>query len=105
MRRSRMFPTSSRAVRELCKTWKRDSAQSCSLPTRMRHCRAVPKVTFIGAGSVEFTRNVVTDLCGYPELAGNLHLALHDISPGRLAFAEELTRQIVAQTGAGARVT
>jgi alpha-galactosidase len=65
----------------------------------------VPKVTFIGAGSVEFTRNVVTDLCGYPELAGNLHLALHDISPERLAFAEALTRQIVAQTGAGARVT
>jgi alpha-galactosidase len=65
----------------------------------------VPKVAFIGAGSVEFTRNVVTDLCGYPELAGNLHLALHDISPARLAFAEALTRQIVAQTGAGAQVT
>ena len=65
----------------------------------------MPKVAFIGAGSVEFTRNVVTDLCGYPELAGSLHLALHDISPARLAFAESLTRQIVAQTGAGARVT
>src|ERR1700759_804290 len=28
------------------------------------------KVTFVGAGSVEFTRNVVTDLCSYPEFAG-----------------------------------
>ena len=27
-------------------------------------------VTFVGAGSVEFTRNVVTDLCGYPEFRG-----------------------------------
>ena len=71
----------------------------------MQHCRAVIKVAFIGAGSIEFTRNVVTDLCSYPELAGNLHLALHDISPDRLAFAEALTRQIVAQTGAGATVT
>jgi len=59
----------------------------------MQHCRAVIKVAFIGAGSIEFTRNVVTDLCGYPELAGDLHLALHDISPDRLAFAEVLDQQ------------
>ncbi|HUA42442.1 MAG TPA: alpha-glucosidase/alpha-galactosidase [Streptosporangiaceae bacterium] len=63
-------------------------------------------VAFIGAGSIEFTRNVVTDLCSYPELAeSGLHLALHDISPERLAFAEALTRQLVAQTGAKATVT
>ncbi len=71
----------------------------------MRHCRAVIKVAFIGAGSIEFTRNVVTDLCSYPELAGDVHFALHDISPERLAFAAALTRQIVAQTGAGATVS
>jgi len=63
-------------------------------------------VAFIGAGSVEFTRNVVTDLCSYPELSEpGLHLALHDISPDRLAFAEELTHRLVAQTGANATVT
>jgi alpha-galactosidase len=71
----------------------------------MQHCRAVVKVAFIGAGSIEFTRNVVTDLCSYPELAGGLHLALHDISPERLEFAEALTRRIVAQTGASAEVS
>jgi alpha-galactosidase len=65
----------------------------------------VIKVAFIGAGSVEFTRNVVTDLCGYPELAGRLELALHDISPDRLAHADALARAIVAESGAGARVT
>jgi alpha-galactosidase len=65
----------------------------------------VVKIAFIGAGSIEFTRNVVTDLCGYPELAGQLHFALHDISPDRLAFAEALTRQIVAQTGTTAQVS
>ena len=56
------------------------------------------KVTFVGAGSVEFTRNVVTDLCSYPEFRGGLHLSLYDISAERLEFAASLARQIVTQT-------
>jgi alpha-galactosidase len=71
----------------------------------MEHFRAVTKVAFIGAGSIEFTRNVVTDLCGYPELAGQLQLSLYDISAERLDFARRLVNRIVAQTGAGAVVT
>ena len=62
-------------------------------------------VTFVGAGSIEFTRNVVTDLCGYPEFRCGLRLALYDISPERLAHAERLARRISAQAGAGAEVT
>jgi alpha-galactosidase len=65
----------------------------------------VIKVTFVGAGSIEFTRNVVTDLCSYPEFHGRLHLSLYDISAGRLAHAERLARRIAAQTGCGAEVT
>jgi alpha-galactosidase len=71
----------------------------------MEHYRAVIKVTFIGAGSIEFTRNVVTDLCSYPEFRGGLHLALYDISAERLAHAERLATRISAQTGAQATVT
>lgn len=71
----------------------------------MQHFPAVVKVSFIGAGSIEFTRNVVTDLCSYPEFRSGLHLALHDINPERLAFAEALTRRIVAQTGTDAVVS
>ena len=63
------------------------------------------KVTFVGAGSVEFTRNVTTDLCSYPEFRHGLHLALYDISAERLAHAERLVSRISAQTGAGATVT
>jgi alpha-galactosidase len=66
---------------------------------------SVITVTFIGAGSVEFTRNVVTDLCGYPEFRGGLHLALHDINAERLAHAERLARRIAGQSGAEATVT
>ena len=62
------------------------------------------KVAFIGAGSVEFTRNVVTDLCGYPELHGRLELALHDIDAERLGHAVTMAERISRQTGAGARV-
>ena len=63
------------------------------------------KVAFIGAGSVEFTRNVVTDLCSYPELRGNLELSLHDIDETRLGYAEALANRISAQSKAGAVVT
>jgi alpha-galactosidase len=65
----------------------------------------VVKIAFVGAGSVEFTRNVVTDLCGYPELSGQLELSLQDISATRLAHAEALARKIVEQSGSGAVVT
>jgi alpha-galactosidase len=65
----------------------------------------VIKVTFIGAGSVEFTRNVATDLCAYPGFRGGLHFALYDISAGRLAHAERLVSRISAQSGADATVT
>jgi len=62
-------------------------------------------VTFFGAGSVEFTRNVTTDLCAYPEFRGGLHFALYDISAERLAHAERLVRRISEQTGAASTVT
>ena len=71
----------------------------------MRHSQAVIKVSFVGAGSIEFTRNVVTDLCSYPEFHDRLHLSLYDISADRLAHAEQLACRIATQTGCGAQVT
>src|SRR5580698_4762916 len=75
----------------------------------MKHFRAVSpgdiKIAFIGAGSIEFTRNVVTDLVGFAELNGRLHLSLHDISPERLEFATRLVHRIAGQTGAKLAVT
>jgi alpha-galactosidase len=63
------------------------------------------KVALIGAGSVEFTRAVVTDLCGFAELHGRLELALHDIDGERLGYAEALVRRINEQSGAGVRIS
>ncbi len=59
------------------------------------------KIAIIGAGSVEFTRNILTDLCSYPELAGTLEFALHDIDEERLDYAERAAKQIVARLDAG----
>jgi alpha-galactosidase len=63
------------------------------------------KVAFIGAGSIEFTRNVVTDLCSFPELRDDVEIALHDVGEERLGYAEQLANRIVAQTGSRASVT
>jgi alpha-galactosidase len=61
----------------------------------------VRKVTIIGAGSVEFTRGIVADLCGYADLHGSLEFALHDIDPERLRYAERAAGQIVERWKAG----
>ncbi|HUC56796.1 MAG TPA: alpha-galactosidase [Streptosporangiaceae bacterium] len=62
-------------------------------------------IAFIGAGSIEFTRNVVTDLCSFTEFDRQLRLSLHDISPERLEFAQRLVTRITEQTGTKAVVT
>jgi alpha-galactosidase len=56
------------------------------------------KVAFIGAGSVEFTRNIVSDLLSLPGLAG-LRLALHDIDAKRLDTAVAVARRIREHAG------
>jgi len=63
------------------------------------------KVAIIGAGSVEFTRNILTDLCSYEELRGSLTFALHDIDQERLAYAERAAHQVIDRSDAGHGVT
>jgi alpha-galactosidase len=63
------------------------------------------KIAIIGAGSVEFTRNILTDLCSAPDLAGTLEFALHDIDAERLAYAERAGHQVVERLDAGHVVT
>src|SRR6185369_4031630 len=62
------------------------------------------KVAIIGAGNIELTRKIVSDLFGCAELAGSLRVALHDVDPTRLATAESIVRCIDAETGAAAAI-
>ncbi len=66
--------------------------------------RLMTRVTFIGAGSVVFTRQLIADLLRYPELA-DLEIALHDIDRERLDVAEGTARQVSDRLGAHAVVT
>lgn len=54
----------------------------------------MPKITFIGAGSLGFTRGLVRDILTFPALADST-LSLMDIDPERLEFAETAVRRIV----------
>jgi alpha-galactosidase len=57
------------------------------------------RIAFIGAGSIEFTRDLLGDLLSFPELA-NADIALHDIDPERLETAEAMARWTAGQLGA-----
>jgi alpha-galactosidase len=50
-----------------------------------------PRVVFIGAGSVEFTKNLLGDILSFPELAGS-EIVLHDIDPERLEAGTAIAR-------------
>ncbi|MBF4570465.1 alpha-glucosidase/alpha-galactosidase [Plantibacter sp. VKM Ac-2880] len=62
------------------------------------------RVTFIGAGSVVFTRQLIADLLRYRELAG-LEIVLHDINAERLAVAEGTARQVDERLAGRATIT
>lgn len=61
------------------------------------------RIVFIGAGSVEFTRNLLGDILTFPELTES-EIVLHDINAERLATAEAMARWTNDAVGAHARV-
>ncbi|WP_035855062.1 alpha-glucosidase/alpha-galactosidase [Cryptosporangium arvum] len=56
-------------------------------------------ITFLGAGSVVFTRELLADLLSFDELRG-VTLSLHDIDPERLETAEAIARRTAEQLDA-----
>jgi alpha-galactosidase/6-phospho-beta-glucosidase family protein len=61
------------------------------------------KIAFVGAGSVVFTKSLLTDTLSFPELHGAT-VALHDIDPERLQTAGMMARWTSERLGAGATV-
>jgi len=58
-----------------------------------------PKITFIGAGSTVFAKNLLGDILSFPELA-NAHIHLMDIDEQRLADSERVAHKLAAQLSA-----
>ncbi|GAC1624191.1 MAG: alpha-galactosidase [Ktedonobacteraceae bacterium] len=64
----------------------------------------MPKITFIGAGSVVFTLNLLGDILTFPELAES-EIALMDIDDERLRIAEIMARKVADSLGAHPKIT
>ena len=63
----------------------------------------MPKITFIGAGSTVFAKNLLGDIFTFPELVG-ADICLFDIDPERLRISERVARALATSAGASARI-
>lgn len=63
----------------------------------------MPKITFIGAGSTVFARNLLSDIFSFPELAGST-ISLFDIDQARLNTSEIVARKLAQAAGGGATI-
>ena len=53
------------------------------------------KITFIGSGSLEFTRSLVRDILTFPPLLQDSTICLMDIDPERLDWSRQMVERIV----------
>ncbi len=58
----------------------------------------MPKITFIGAGSTVFAKNLMGDILSYPEL-GNSRITLFDIDPQRLHTSAIVAQKVAESLG------
>ncbi len=64
----------------------------------------MPKITFIGAGSTVFAKNLLGDILGFPELA-NSEIVLHDIDEGRMRTSEIVAHKVANTLDAKPTIT
>ena len=64
----------------------------------------MPKITFIGAGSTVFAKNLLVDILSFPELAES-EISLHDIDAERLRVSEVVARRAAQGLGAHPTIT
>lgn len=59
----------------------------------------MPRIAFIGAGSVVFAQHLLGDILSFPELAQS-EIALMDIDPERLKVAGAMAHKVAEAVGA-----
>jgi alpha-galactosidase len=57
-----------------------------------------PKISFLGAGSTVFAKNLIVDILSFPELS-SCTLSLHDIDEGRLRTSEIVAQKVATALG------
>jgi alpha-galactosidase len=65
---------------------------------------SAPKIAFVGAGSVVFTKNLLSDILAQPALR-QAEIALHDIDAERLETAAAMAHYVAGVRAAAPRVT
>jgi alpha-galactosidase len=61
------------------------------------------RIVLVGAGSITFAKNLLSDLLTFPELSAST-IVLHDIDEARLSTAEAMATWMVGELGVGARI-
>jgi alpha-galactosidase len=79
------------------------TAEQTSQPPSKPMSNSRRKITFIGAGSTVFAKNLIGDILSFPELADS-SICLFDIDEDRLKASELVARRIVQTLGASAAV-
>lgn len=64
----------------------------------------MPKITFLGAGSTIFAKNLMGDILSFPELK-DAHFALHDIDADRLKTSEIVAHKLATALDANPTIT
>lgn len=62
------------------------------------------KITFVGAGSIGFTRGLLRDLLSVPELR-NIELAFTDINPNNLEMVTQLCQRDIEENGLDIKIS
>jgi alpha-galactosidase/6-phospho-beta-glucosidase family protein len=62
------------------------------------------KIVLVGAGNVELTRRILSDLFTVPDLRRQLHIVLDDVDAERLGIAAAIAEAIDRETGAHALI-
>lgn len=65
---------------------------------------SAPKITFIGAGSTIFVKNILGDVF-HREALKTAHIALMDIDPTRLEESHIVVRKLMDSAGASGKIT
>src|SRR5215211_995992 len=63
----------------------------------------MPKITFIGAGSTVFAKNLLGDILSYPELQESV-ISLHDIDETRLQTSQVVANRVAETVGATPKI-
>src|SRR5262245_57695210 len=63
----------------------------------------MPKITFIGAGSTVFAKNLLGDILSFPELS-EATISLHDIDETRLQTSTVVAQRVAEALGAHPKI-